>query len=160
MMHDLDRDGFSWIVPGVALALVVTFFAYFWFGRSPPAPLPNSTVYGCYEAQDSPSIRLDASGMQILQSDFPRIGFHLELHKTGYDLTADAPIRADWTGSGYRYSIERRGIGWFLPFYRIEGDKTYGVFEPSLLSGFQMLANDGNSLNYTPIDDAKCVKTE
>ena len=156
MVDDLKRDGFGWIFIGVPLGLLVAFAAYFWF-RPSSAPVPNSTVYGCYEARHSPRIRLDASGMHILQSGFPRIGYHLELHKTGYDLAADAPIQVDWTGSRYHYRIERRGIGRFLPFYRVEGGQTYGVFEPSLLTSFQMLANDGKWLTYTPVDDTKCA---
>lgn len=95
--------------------------------------------------------------MQIVQNGFPSIGYHLERHKTGYVLTADAPIRADWTGSSYRYSFEGRGIGKFLPFYRVQGGQIYGVFEPSLLSSFQMLANNGNRLNYSRADDTKCA---
>ena len=156
-MDDSERDEFSWFFSAIPLGLFVVLIAYFWFGPSPPAPLPNSTVYGCYKAPDSPAIRLDASGMQVLQEGFPRIGYHLELHKTGYELTADAPIQADWTGSSYRYSIASRGIGKFLPFYRVQGGQTYGVFEPSLLTRFQMLANDGNWLNYTLVDDDKCA---
>jgi len=34
--------------------------------------------------------------MEILQNGFPRIGFHLERHKTGIALTAEAPITVRW----------------------------------------------------------------
>jgi hypothetical protein len=39
----------------------------------------------------------------------------------------------------------------------VENGQTYGVFDDSLLEGFQMLASDGIYLNYDPSNAAKCA---
>lgn len=95
--------------------------------------------------------------MQIIQTGFQHVSYQIELQKTGYVLNADAPIEADWTGASYRYKLENRGNGKFLPFYRTQGDRTFSVSDPSMLIGFQMLANNGTWLNYARVDDAKCA---
>ena len=95
--------------------------------------------------------------MHVRQAGYPTIPFHLERSKTGIVLTADAPIRADKTANGYRFGMNKRGIGWFMNFYRVENGQTYGVFDDNLLEGFQMLASDGVYLNYDPTDAARCA---
>lgn len=52
--------------------------------------------------------------------------------------------------------MDSRG-GLFLPFYRVENGQTYGVFDESLLEGFQMPASNGAYLNYVPTDAARCA---
>ena len=152
-----DNDEFRWFFRFGPLAFIPAIAGFLYFAPSPPEAPANTTVFGCYSAPDSPSIRLDAAGMHILQSGFPVIGYHLERHKTGIALTADAPIRADRIGVDYRFGMNRRGIGWFLPFYREGRGHTYGVFDPALLESFQMLATDGRSLNYSPAAEANCA---
>jgi hypothetical protein len=95
--------------------------------------------------------------MHVRQKGYRTIPFHLERLKTGIALTADAPIRADKTAQGYRFGMDERGIGIFMPFYRVENGRTYGVFEEPLLEGFQMLASDGMNLNYEPTHAARCA---
>ena len=44
-----------------------------------------------------------------------------------------------------------------MHFYRVKSGYSYGVFDDSLLEGFQMLASDGVYLNYVPTDAGKCA---
>lgn len=153
-----DDDGeFSWFFRLIPFVLIPVFIAVLWWAPSPPKPPANTTVFGCYVATASPPILLDASGMHVKQLGFPAIPYHLERLKTGIALAAEAPIRADKTPTGYRFTVNKRGIGWFMPFYRVENGQTYGVFEVSLLEGFQMLASDGNRINYDPAGPASCT---
>ena len=151
-----DDDEFNWFFRAIPLVLIPVFVAALWLAPSPAKPLANDTVFGCYAAPASVNIQLDEAGMHIEQPGFPLIPYHLERSKTGIVLTADAPIRADKTALGYRFGINKRGIGWFMPLYRIENGQTYGVFDESLLEGFQMLASDGITLNYVPVTAAEC----
>ena len=151
------KDEFGWFFRALPVVVALAALAYF-FTRTPPRPAPsNSTVFGCYDASGSPPILLDAAGMHVRQAGYPVIPFHLERSKTGIVLTADAPIRADKSSHGYRFGMSKRGIGWFMHFYRVENGQTYGVFDDSRLEGFQMLASDGVYLNYDPTDAARCA---
>jgi hypothetical protein len=150
-------DEFGWFFRALPVAVVLAVVA-FYFMRTPPPPAPsNASVFGCYVASGAPPILLNAAGLHVRQAGYPIIPFHLERSKMGIALTADAPIRADKAANGYRFGMNKRGIGWFLHFYRVENGRTYGVFDDSLLEGFQMLASDGVYLNYVPTDAAKCA---
>lgn len=156
-MQSDERDEFSWFFLGIPAVCIPLFVAYLWLWAPSPAKPPiNSTVFGCYSASNSPRMRLDGAGMHIQQPGFPIVPFHLEILKTGIALTADAPIRADRVGDTYRFGIDSRGEGLFLPFFREEGGHSYGVFDPSLLANFQMLATDGTQLNYRPVEQGDC----
>jgi len=150
-------DEFSWFLRLLPLGLALGFGAFLLLRAPPPPPPENSVVFGCYSNPGAPAILLDAAGMHIRQSDFPTIGFHLERLKTGISLVAEAPIRADPTAQGYRFAIDRHGVGLFLNFYREQDGRVYWVFDESLLEGFQMLATDGAQLNYQPADARRCA---
>ncbi|MBL8657022.1 MAG: hypothetical protein JNJ92_06640 [Altererythrobacter sp.] len=121
--------------------------------RPPPA---NGKAFGCYTTANAPPISLDARGMIIHQSAPIRIGFHLERHKTGIALTADAPIEANPTQTGYIYSIRPPGIGWFMDFFHEVDGRSYGVFDENALRQFTMLARDGIYLPYRKADPVEC----
>ncbi|WP_404478937.1 hypothetical protein [Novosphingobium sp. BL-52-GroH] len=138
---------------GMALFIGAALF----LGPKPkPDPL-NHLAYGCFASKSAPPIRLEANGMIIEQKNFPIIGFHLERHKTGIALTAERPISADASASGYRYSIDKRGSGKFLNFYKVINQETYGVFDETDLHSFRMLANDGQYIAYSRADPAECA---
>lgn len=124
------------------------------FAKPPPL---NSKAYGCYVADGAPSIRLDESGMHILQKGFPLVPFHLERHKTAITLTADAPIQADWSDDNkYLYSMYHPGEGWYLDFQHIVDGKKYGEFDENRLSMFKMLAQNGVEILYSKALLDKC----
>ena len=129
-----------------AVAFVIAGIAFFQpFAKPPP---PNFRAYGCYIANEAPSIRLDEAGMSILQKGFPRIGYHLERHKTAITLTADAPIQADLSGDRYVYSMYHPGEGWYLDFQHVVDGRRYGQFDETQLSMFAMLPRDGPEILY------------
>jgi hypothetical protein len=149
-------DAFGRAFYALPVVVVVAALAFF-LTRTASQPLPsNSVIFGCYIANGSPPILLDANGMHIRQDGFPVVPFHLERSKTGMLLTAEVPIRADKIDGQYQFGRNERGLGWYLPFYRIQDGRTYGVFEDSQLQGFQMLASDGTNLNYDPASLAHC----
>jgi hypothetical protein len=154
---DPGRDLARWLPAIGVLAVIVALTIQFM--RKPAPPPPNATVFGCYAAVAAPSIMLDETGMFVNQEGFPRIGFHLERHKQGIALTAEAPIYAEPGPDGYRYSVATRGIGRFLEFYRVIDGQVYGVFETEELGPFRMLANDGRFLPYERTDQERCSKT-
>lgn len=137
-----------------AIALVIAMFVIFQPSAKPPPP--NSSAYGCYIADAAPPIRLDQLGMSILQKDFPRIGFHLERHKTAITLTADAPIQANFVNNRYLYSMYHPGEGWYLDFQRVENGRRYGEFDETQLSMFRMLARDGTEILYNRTSLDRC----
>jgi hypothetical protein len=151
------KDEFGRFLRILPLFIAIAAVGYFATRKTPPPPPSNSAVFGCYTAPNSPAILLDASGMHIRQEGYPLIPFHLERSKSGIVLTVEAPIRADKTANGYRFGMNRRGVGWFMHFYRVENGRAYGVFDDRLLEGFQMLARDGAYLNYEPSDAAQCA---
>jgi hypothetical protein len=151
------NDEFGWFLGALPVAMVIALVVYFFLRTPPPPPPSNAAVFGCYAASDSPPILLDATGMHVRQAGYPTVPFHLQRSKTGIVLTADRPIRADKTANGYQFGMDKRGVGWFMSFYRVENGQTYGVFDDRLLKGFQMLARDGVYLNYDPTDAAKCA---
>lgn len=124
--------------------------------KSEPDPL-NHTAYGCFASQNSPSIRLNPSGMIIRQKNFPIIGFHLERHKTGIVLTAERPISANSSTGGYLYTIDNQGSGRYLPFFKVVNQKTYGVFDEAELHSFHMLATDGRYIAYIKSNLSECI---
>jgi hypothetical protein len=150
-------DEFRWFFGLLRTGLALVFGAFLLFGPAAPAPPSREEVFGCYSAENSQNIRLDAAGMHVLQTNFPAVGFHLERSKQGILLTAEAPIRADATSQGYRFGVNSRGAGSYLPFYRVQNGRTYAVFEESDLRSFQMLAGDGATLRYEPVDPAQCA---
>jgi len=157
-MQQTESNGeFGWFFGMLPAVVVVAAIVYMLTQSDQDPALPNTTVFGCYAAPHSPNILLDSSGMHVRQTGYPVIPFHLERLKTGIALTADRPIRADKTVDGYRFGMDRRGIGWFMGFYRVENGRTYGVFDESDLEGFQMLASDGVYLNYDPTDGKGCA---
>lgn len=152
-----EEDEFRWFFLAIPALGIPLFIAYLWlWAPTSPKPPINSTVFGCYSAANSPRIRLDGAGMHVEQQGFPDIPFHLEYLKTGIALTADAPIRADLVGDFYRFGINGRGEGLFLPFFREQDGHSYGVFDPSQLANFQMLATNGALLSYRPVEKADC----
>ncbi len=152
--HDLEKNYEGWLRwTSVIFVLVIIIFQ---FTREKPPTPTNDAAYGCYLNPYAPPILLEPSGMSIVQIDFPRIGFHLERHKSGIALTAEAPIHAKPIRGGYEYGIDQRGIGLFLPFYRIENGKSYGVFEADQLRSFTMLARDDHYLKYVRSDSEDC----
>lgn len=152
-----EDDEFSWFFRLLPIGLALIMAAFLLFRSPPPSPPANALVFGCYSTPNAPAILLDVAGMHISQGGFPVIGFHLERHNTGIDLVAEAPIRADRSTDGYRYAINRRGVGWFLPFYREQNGRIYGVFDERALNGFRMLASDGAWLDYRPADPPNCI---
>ncbi len=150
--RDYESD-MRWLYYAAAIIFVLGFL----FFRPKPLPNPaNSMAFGCYANPLAPSIKLDAQGMTIFQKEFPRIRFHLERHKTGITLTANAPISADHVEGRYLYSIDRKGEGRYLNFYTVISDRRYGVFDDSSLNGFTMLAEDGVYLPYQKSQIAQC----
>ena len=140
------------------IAGVVAMVGAFLFLRPKPTPPPTKAkVFGCYTTPLGPPIMLTADGMKILQSGFPRIGFHLERHKQGIALTAEAPIAAKPVGGRYLYSIVQPGEGLFLNFFKIIDGRRYGVFEERELTQFAMLSADGIYLPYRRASDASCL---
>lgn len=135
---------------GLAIVLIAIFQP---LTKPPPA---NPRAYGCYIADAAPSIRLDQSGMNILQAGFPRIKFHLERHKTGITLTADALIQAIKSDGKYVYSMYSPGEGWYLDFCHIVNGRYYGEFDENKLAMFTMLTQDGNEIVYAKTVPAKC----
>lgn len=134
----------SWYAAVAAVAAVFIMIAVFQpFAKPEPKA---ARTYGCYAADGAPAIRLDATGMHVLQKGFPRIPFHIERHKMAITLTADAPIRADRTDGRYLYSMYRPGIGTYLEFRR--ADDGAGEFDEARLSRFVMTATDGTDLIY------------
>lgn len=137
-----------------AIGLAVASIAIFQpFAKREPV---NSRAYGCYVSDAAPSIRLDRAGMTIFQPDFAKIAYHLERHKTGITLTADAPIQANRSGRRYTYSLYHPGIGEFLDFYHVVDGHEYGQFDENHLSSFKMLANDYVELRYIKAPMEKC----
>ncbi|MCB2062055.1 MAG: hypothetical protein KDE25_01090 [Novosphingobium sp.] len=155
--NDPDRGLAKWL-PTIGMFAVLVVLAI-QFIREPAPPVHNALVFGCYETTAAPSIMLDERGMHINQEGFPSIGFHLERHKQGIALTAEAPIYAKASSDGYRYSIATRGIGKFLEFYKVIDGKLYGVLEPDELGPFRMLADDGRYLSYDRTDREHCLRT-
>lgn len=142
---------------GVVGAVVFLGAALFLTPKAKPAP-SDAAAYGCYKTEQAAPILLDQRGMSILQIGFPVIGFHLERHKTGIALTSEAPISANPQGGTYLYSIDKRGIGTFLRFYKVINDRSYGVFDEAEIGAFQMLATDGQYLAYRKTDSSQCVR--
>ena len=146
----LYRSGYYAAI-AVAVAMILI------FRPTPKPPPPNSKAYGCYTADFAPAIRLDKSGMNILQQGFPPFAFHLERQKTAITLTADAPIQADWSGKKYVYSMYHPGEGWYLDFEHIVDGKRYGEFDEARLSMFAMLARNGVDIVYSKAAPPKCA---
>lgn len=151
------NDEIGRFIQVLPVLVVATIIAYSVTRPTPPSAPSNRAVFGCYTTPNGPAILLDGSGMHVRQNGYPVIPFHLERSKTGIVLTADAPIRADKTANGYHFGLDKRGIGLFMDFFRVENGRAYGVFDEKLLEGFQMLASDGAYLNYDPTDAARCA---
>lgn len=156
-MQDDDKDEFSRFFRIVPLVLAPILLASIWLRPAPHPPPQNNTVFGCYTSPNAPKIRLDSKGLQVLQAGFPTVGYHLERMKDGLVLTAESPLRAELRNSGYEFAIDRKGIGVFMPFFRLAGNHVYGVFEDGDLEGFRMLAQDGRWLPYRPSSSADCL---
>jgi hypothetical protein len=144
---------FRWAFYG-AIALIAISLTVLHLRRGPPPP--NSAAFGCYVTADAAPIRLDRDGMSIMQTDIPTIPYHLERHKTGIALTADAPIQAKPSEGRYSYSRYWPGGGWYLNFYKEKGHRRDGVFDETQLSRFTMLARDGKELSYEKARSEKC----
>ena len=140
-----------------AIAVAVAMIAIFQPFAQPA--LPNFRAYGCYTADTAPAIRLDQSGMKILQQGFPPVGFHLERHKTAIDpyRRCSYPSRLlSTTGEKYVYSMYHPGEGWYLDFQHIVNGKRYGEFDETRLSMFTMLARNGVDIVYSKAVMIKC----
>jgi hypothetical protein len=117
---------------------------------------PNSKAFGCYTSAQAAPILLNQQGMSILQPGEIKIRYHLERHKTGIALTADAPIAAERVGNRYVFSITPPGVGWYLDFFNVINGESYGVFDENALQQFTMLARDGNYLPYRKGPERDC----
>lgn len=137
-----------------AIGSIVLLIAVFQPLAQPPPN--NARAYGCYVADAAPSIRLDQEGMHILQTGFPRIGYHLERHKTAITLTADAPIQAIPSAGKYLYSMYSPGEGWYLDFKHVVNGRYYGEFDETKLAMFEMLAQDGRYIIYSKSSPSNC----
>ncbi len=139
------------------LFVAAMLFAFGYIALKPRTPDPsNSKAFGCYTAPGAPPILLNQQGMTIFQPTVMRIDYHLERHKTGIALTADAPIAAELVGDHYVYSIKPPGIGWYLDFFNVIGGHKYGVFDENQLRQFTMLARDGTYLPYRKSPSSAC----
>jgi hypothetical protein len=137
--------------------VVVMVLAAIYLTLRPRTPDPsNSKAFGCYTTAAAPAILLNQQGMRILQLPPMRIGYHLERHKTGIALTADAPIAAEPDGTRYVFSIKPPGEGWYLDFFNVIDGHTYGVFDENELRQFTMLARDGTYLPYRKAPASAC----
>lgn len=137
------------------LIMCVLAGAVFW-PHSVRPELSNAKAFGCYANNLAPPISLRTDRMRILQDGFPYIGYHLERHKQGITLTAEAPIMATQTGQKYTYSVSSRGSGKFLSFYKVINGRRHGVFDDTNLESFAMLADDGNYLLYVRGPESVC----
>jgi hypothetical protein len=142
---DYERAGRVAYLGFVVAMLTVGIYAAVKPSRPEP---PNSKAFGCYITARAAPILLSRQGMVILQPSRIRMNFHLERHKTGIALTAEAPIAAEPTGQQYTFSVKYPGEGWFLDFYNVVDGRTYGVFDENELRQFTMLATDGAHLGY------------
>lgn len=158
MQSDYE-DEFSKFFRIVPLVLAPLLLAYIWFRPAPQPPPKNDSVFGCYTSPNAPNVRLDSKGLQVLQAGFPTVGFHIERLKGGLVLTAESPLRAELRDSEYEFAIGRKGIGVFMPFFRIVSDQVYGVFEDGDLESFRILAQDGRWLPYRPSSSSDCLVT-
>ncbi len=153
--------GLNWMTVGLPIGVAVALGIYLLINPEPEPPPKNDAAFGCYAANNAPPIRLDNTGMHILQDGIGTIGYHLEVQKTGIVLTAERPIQAQLVGSFYRFSIAERGIGMFLPFFRDGTDTRYGVLEGNNLHSFEMITDESNYLLYRETDSDICeVGTE
>ncbi len=155
---DIEKTEFDWFFQLLTVGLGVSLIFYVLFvapePRSPPA---NRLAFGCYMTADGPPILLNQAGMHVMQDDFPPIGFHLERHKQGIVLAAEAPINASGTQPGYHFGISERGVGKLLSFFKVVDGEVFGVFEESELGGFRMPAKDGRYLPYRKEEALICA---
>jgi hypothetical protein len=158
MHYDKDDDsGFAWIFGGMPIVLGLVLLLV---TNAPPKPLSlkNKVAFGCYSAELAPPIRLDSSGMHILQPGFPAIPFHLERHKTGIAISADRPIQATAINGRFVYSFYEPGEGWYLDFFNVVNGQRYGVFDEAYLTEFTMLSRDtGKYLTYAIAPPSACA---
>ncbi len=150
-------DEFGVFFRMIPVVLLPLFVAAFWFKPSPPPPLPNTLAFGCYSTGDGPKVRLDADGMQVLQSGFPRISYHLERSKQGIVLSVDAPIDVEQTASGHRFMLAGTGAGRYLPFYRLVNGQWYAVFQAADIERFRMASRNGSSVVFEPVPTGHCI---
>jgi hypothetical protein len=148
-------DEFEWFLRLILLGLAVT-FAFMSFNNSPQTPIPNSAAFGCYRARNSPDILLDATAMHIRQSGIAPIAFRLDETRSGIMLLPEAPLRADATEDGYRFSLDASGDRSFLPFYVFENGRSYGAFHPKRLDGFHITTERFESIAYRRSSTAAC----
>lgn len=141
-------------IPAVLLPVVV---AAFWFKPNTPPP-SNAVAFGCYSTRNGPNVRLDADGMHILQPGFPKISYKIELSKQGLLLSVDQPINAHRTASGYRFTIDGKGVG-YLPFYRMQDGRWYGVFAAADIDRFRMTVEGGTSIVFEPVSAENCTRS-
>ena len=145
-------DAFGWFFRLAPIGGIIIFAAALWLQRAPPAAPASDLVHGCYEAADAPAIRIDDAGIHVLQSGTPPIGFRLKRLKQGLALVAS--IEAMPGPSSYR--LVHRGTGRFMPLYREQAGKAFGVFGTDY-DGFHLLASDGVQLSYALVAQARCT---
>lgn len=150
---DYDRAGrVIYYLAVTAMAFVIIYAVI----RPRTPDLANSKAFGCYTTDAAPAILLNQQGMTIFEKAPIRIGFHLERHKTGIALTADAPIAAEPDGTRFMFSIKPPGEGWYLNFFNVIDGRSYGVFDENGLRQFTMLARDGTQLPYRKATENNC----
>ena len=157
MFSDKDDDpAFKWFFGAMPIVLGLVFMSAIFFAPKPTSPPKNEFAFGCYTNELAPPIKLDASGMHILQAGFQTIPFHIEWQKTGFALSADQPIQETAANDRFAFSFYHPGEGTYLHFFHIVNGQSYGVVDEAELSSFTVLANDGTYLAYVSSPKAAC----
>ncbi len=74
----------------------------------------------------------------------------------GIVLSIKAPLNLAREQDGYRYYVADRKGGLSLSFYKIDGDRSYGIFDESHLFRFQIYADDRTIMSYERANNTRC----
>ena len=125
------------------------------FGADPLPNPANENAFGCYVGRDAPSVLLSERGLQIPSTNIPDIGFSLTRGKLGIDMVIDRQIVPVREGAGYSLNPGSTH-GYILKFVNFIDGQAYGQFDETRLNHFQIVGNDGTTLNYLRADPSNC----
>lgn len=155
MYRSDSPDEFEFLQRLLLIGTAIGIGGWLLFGADPLPDPPNQNAFGCYVGRDAPSVLLSERGLQIPSTNIPDIGFSLSRGKHGIDMLIDTRIVPVREGDGYGLNAGSTH-GYILRFVNFIHGRAYGQFDETRLNHFQIVGNDGTTLNYLRADPSNC----
>lgn len=133
-------------------AILISFVVF----KEPTGPPSNGAAFGCYISNNRPPIRINASGVQVMDAKTPVVPFRLEWHDEGITLWPENRFILVDRPEGGSFQVEDKP-GQAITFVTVVDSAVYPDVDAANLNAFQFFTSEGIRAGYSRTASEACA---